>query len=167
MDKIKLITRSDSLHYLQYYNVCTGLYECVPRRGFSGAASDSWEWNGSTKAPSLAPSIRHIGGKGWHYYIENGRIRYLGDGPTGPEELVVDMVPIDEVGACYVVIWTVYANPSDYPGKWVVRRWILDTPGTWCFVAPSLEMARRVLPGHLTRLERWPTDDPCIVECWI
>lgn len=53
MDKIKLITRSDSLHYLQYYNVCTGLYECVPRRGFSGAASDSWEWNGSTKAPSL------------------------------------------------------------------------------------------------------------------
>jgi len=67
-------------------------------------------------------------------------------------------------------IYTVYFNPSDYPGKYVVRvttivgaRGIVGDPG----VFDSLENARECIPQSLMRMDRLPEDDPVIVEVWI
>lgn len=73
--------------------------------------------------------------------------------------------------------WTIYQNPSDYPGKHVVRRWFtrrnhgqVETMADVVpvAVADSLEAARRALPlSACARLARDPQDDPCIVEVWL
>lgn len=68
-------------------------------------------------------------------------------------------------------IWTVYRNPSDMPGWYVVRRHVVDGQGaraTSEFAsARTLEEVRTMLPLGLTRLPREPTDEPHIVECWL
>lgn len=70
--------------------------------------------------------------------------------------------------------WTVYFNPSDYPGQHVVRRFKLGlsigrpvAPTNEVFTAGSLEEARALIPFGLMRFPRAPTDDPVIVECWM
>lgn len=69
-------------------------------------------------------------------------------------------------------IWTVYQNPSDFPGKFVVRasailagRVVMDPEAT-C-VVETLEEARRAIPPGLYRQPRQRLDDPCIVEVWL
>lgn len=37
---------------------------------FKPADGPSWEWNGSTEAPTLRPSVNHIGH--WHGWLRNG-----------------------------------------------------------------------------------------------
>lgn len=82
--------------------------------------------------------------------------------------------------------YTVYENPQDFPGKFVVRIFTLhprnhpaalDPDGRdriaiirdaepFC-VAESLEEARAQLPRELYNLGRHADDDPIIVEVWI
>lgn len=70
--------------------------------------------------------------------------------------------------------WTVYFNPSDYPGKHVVRRFNLGL-STGCpvkptgdvLVADSLEEARALIPYGLLCFPRAFKDDIVIVECWM
>jgi hypothetical protein len=70
--------------------------------------------------------------------------------------------------------WVVYDNPTDYPGMFVAREWIIGrgtmrpsevTP----YVDPYLENVRRfiaaVAPGSFC-ITRSPEDDPTIVETW-
>jgi hypothetical protein len=67
-------------------------------------------------------------------------------------------------------IWTVYQNPSDYPGKFVARRSEITRDITHTndmFVANTLEEIRALLPVGLHRIERYQLDDPVIVECWV
>ena len=66
-----------------------------------------------------------------------------------------------------LVIWTVYDCPKDLPGRFVARKWIIDRPTSELLQDKSLEGLRARLPPGLTRLERSPNDDACIVECWI
>lgn len=70
-----------------------------------------------------------------------------------------------------LVVFTVYENPSDYPGKFVVRRWVgMDPSPTPEYVEDSLEMARKRLLvdfPYLERLDRSINDDPVILETWI
>jgi hypothetical protein len=73
-----------------------------------------------------------------------------------------------------MAMWTVYDHPSDYPDKWVARKWLVDGSGTCptdeVLIASSLENIRELLqilhPG-VTRICRDGSDDPCIAEVWI
>lgn len=67
-------------------------------------------------------------------------------------------------------MWTLYENPTDYPNKCVARR--IDVRATPymtddVLIADDLAKLREMLPGGLFRMERHPTDDPCIVETWM
>ncbi len=72
-------------------------------------------------------------------------------------------------------MWTIFWNPSDYPGKFVVRGFASNAaPPHDPIVAPeptavvdTLEEARAAVPAGLVRTERHPEDDPVIVETWL
>ena len=71
-----------------------------------------------------------------------------------------------------VRVWVIYQDPSDYPGKFVVRRQVAGRGGVTAdrepvAVVESIEAARAVLPSGLYRMHRHSEDDPVIVETWI
>lgn len=73
--------------------------------------------------------------------------------------------------------WVVYDNPSDHPGKFVAREWLIYPASeggarpseVTCYVDEYLENVRRfiqaVAPDSF-RIARSPEDDPVIVEVW-
>ena len=65
--------------------------------------------------------------------------------------------------------YVIYDHPRDYPGHFVVRRWLIE-PGTCkpseAMIYGTLEEARRSIPRDLVRIARSPEDDSCIVETW-
>lgn len=67
--------------------------------------------------------------------------------------------------------WTIYFNPKDHPGKYVVRRFeigkALTRPTNDMFVADTLDEARALLPIGLLCFKRDLSDDPVIVETWL
>jgi len=72
-------------------------------------------------------------------------------------------------------IFTVYENPRDYPGRIVVRRFDVSAGGAVADPEPlaivdTLDEARaaikRVHPGAAW-VQRNPSDDDPIVECWL
>lgn len=65
------------------------------------------------------------------------------------------------------ILWTIYKHPSDYPDKYVARKFILDKPTSEILIGDTLEEIRKMLPLGLTRFDRNPEDDPVIVETWI
>jgi hypothetical protein len=84
-------------------------------------------------------------------------------------------------------MFTIYRHPSDYPGKWVVRRWEVGGKvdmaqhGTLEFVGgtpltsdrqplavvDTLDAARAAVPAGLYNLGREGADDPAIYEVWV
>jgi hypothetical protein len=72
-----------------------------------------------------------------------------------------------------LAMWTVYKNPSDYPGKFVARRFDVDAsgpkPSASIIVMDDLEKLRDVLEFELglVKLMRSPGDEPQIVETWL
>ncbi len=69
-----------------------------------------------------------------------------------------------------LTMWTIYERPLDFPNCYVVRRWTVEegkTVAHECLLADSLEKARKLVPPHSTRMDRFPEDDPVIVETWI
>lgn len=70
--------------------------------------------------------------------------------------------------------WVVYDHPTDFPSKWVVRRWTIGPGVMNCdsevHLFDSLDAARAhvfgVYPGAY-RLDRQPDDDPNICEVWL
>lgn len=82
-------------------------------------------------------------------------------------------IPHTVATAPMVVMFVIYDGPSDYPGKYVVRRWCVTAGGE---VRPdadpaattgTLRQARSHIPSHYKRMARLPDDDPCIVEVWV
>lgn len=73
--------------------LCPGCNE-AHRVPVSGSQRPRWEWNGSLDAPTLSPSILIHGGGVCHSFVENGRIRFLGDCTHG---LKNQMVPLPEL----------------------------------------------------------------------
>lgn len=73
-------------------------------------------------------------------------------------------------------MWTVYDDPADYPGKFVVRRFTIYRPEEGerrivedaepMIVTDSLDDARGVIPAGAYCLGRHPDDDPAIFEVW-
>lgn len=68
----------------------------------------------------------------------------------------------------FLTVWTVYHNPKDYPGHWVLRAH--DVPGGPrgdCAVSKTYEGLRKHIPMDCVRLARQPADDPVIFETWL
>ncbi len=70
-----------------------------------------------------------------------------------------------------MILFTVYKHPTDYPGKWVVRRFLGMVPDEKpTLLGDSLaEVQHELLElhPHLYLLDRRPEDDPVIVETWV
>lgn len=68
---------------------------------------------------------------------------------------------------CYVI----YRSPSDYPDKFVVRRWECSSPPQAREMINSpvdtVKEARALVPKNLVRFHRALTDDAVIVETWL
>lgn len=68
-------------------------------------------------------------------------------------------------------MYVIYESPSDYPGKFVVRKHVVqngritpaDSPEIIC---DNLAKAREAIPPYLYRQPREMRDDRCIVETW-
>lgn len=63
-------------------------------------------------------------------------------------------------------MWTIYDSPSDLPGRFVARRWLLDRPTETILQDLTLEGLREKLPAGLIKFPRNDRDDPKIVETW-
>jgi hypothetical protein len=70
-------------------------------------------------------------------------------------------------------MWTVYYNPSDYPGRYVARMHVVGKnknesgPTDQMFTGDSLEEIRGLIPYGLVCLTRQEGDDSSIVETWL
>lgn len=65
--------------------------------------------------------------------------------------------------------YCIYKNPSDYPGKFVMRKWY---DGETCnlipeIVADSYEEVYTALPDGAIKFPLYKEDDPAIYETWI
>jgi hypothetical protein len=72
-----------------------------------------------------------------------------------------------------LALWTVFDHPTDYPDKFVARRFEVDgygvKPTGSIIIMNDLDKLREMLEFemHLTCLTRSPQDDPKIVEVWL
>jgi len=74
-----------------------------------------------------------------------------------------------------VSMWAIYENPTDYPGKFVVREWrslggVVQFAKDPLCVVDTLQQARAAVIGNrrdLLNIGRAPSDDPVIVEVWL
>jgi hypothetical protein len=72
----------------------------------------------------------------------------------------------------YLPIWTVTANPDDYPDHFAARLFLTGNGpaagrSRYVLLGTTLDELRAQLPEHLSRLARDPEDDPVIVENWL
>jgi hypothetical protein len=74
-------------------------------------------------------------------------------------------------GEDVLTIWTIYHNPADHPGKYVVRAYDCTASGSHArpdgAVCDTLEQARTRVPCGLYWMNRNPVDDRTIVETWL
>lgn len=71
-----------------------------------------------------------------------------------------------------LAVLVIYHNPTDYPGRYVVRRQVataigIVADGDPLGVVDTLDAARALVPEGMYRLDRHPTDEPQIVESWM
>jgi len=72
-----------------------------------------------------------------------------------------------------LAMWTVYDHPTDYPDKYVARRFDVGrdgpVPSESIIIMDDLGRLRDMLAFemHLTCLTRSEGDDPKIVETWL
>ena len=69
-------------------------------------------------------------------------------------------------------LFVVYDSPSDFPGKFVVRRHFVTSSGLEFAevtqrVRESLEEARAEIPKGRKNIGRHEKDDPAICEVWV
>lgn len=66
-------------------------------------------------------------------------------------------------------MWTVTERPTDYPGHFVARLYVVPGAPHGCqyvIVGATLDDVRAQLPCTLSCMPRHPSDDPIIVESW-
>jgi hypothetical protein len=71
-------------------------------------------------------------------------------------------------------LFIVYKSPSDYPGKFVLRRWHVGSGKLDAIsdrdpiaVADSLKEVRDKVPSWCVNIGRYDFDDPVILEVWV
>ena len=70
------------------------------------------------------------------------------------------------------IVVAVYDHPKDYPQSYVARVHIVGRGRHWpspsiFIVRDTLEDVRAAIPAGMHRMNRSPTDDPCIVETYM
>ena len=70
------------------------------------------------------------------------------------------------------VAYTIYYSPSDHPGRYVIRKFVLTgdgycVPTTDVREALTLEEARSYVPFGLICFHRDERDLPSVVESWL
>ena len=71
--------------------------------------------------------------------------------------------------------FTIYYDPTDYPGKYVCRQFHLDKPTANHFVHDDYDMVihwmheqfKKLNQGYPYRMPRLDNDDPKILEVWM
>jgi len=67
--------------------------------------------------------------------------------------------------------YAIYKNPSDFKGKYVLRRWIIDVKPIPdkipIAVSESIEEVREHIPSGYINIGRQPEDDVSILEVWV
>lgn len=86
------------------------------------------------------------------------------DALLGIAEVLAGIIPH---GGGVLNLWTIYASPTDYPGKFVARRFEMDRPTSEVILADTLDEVRSLLPRGLTCIGRSSYDEPQIVETWL
>jgi hypothetical protein len=70
-----------------------------------------------------------------------------------------------------LAMWTIYDNPTDFPGLYVARKWLVrNGKEEWTSTVitdANLQRLRDSLPAGLFCMNRAPGDDPVIVETWL
>ena len=67
-----------------------------------------------------------------------------------------------------ITLFVVYRSPSDFPGKYVVRRWLDCVPEHEPLrVCEQLDQARSAIPAGAANIGRMREDDPAILEVWL
>ncbi len=64
-------------------------------------------------------------------------------------------------------MFVIYDHPRDFPGHFVVRRWIDGKPTQDFAIADTIDSARAEVPRGMHRLPHQPGEDDVIVETWI
>lgn len=68
-------------------------------------------------------------------------------------------------------MWVVYDSPADFPGRFVVRKWVIrksgEQPTTEVYHAKTLEGVRAMVSHGLVCIPRDENDNPNIVETWL
>lgn len=71
-----------------------------------------------------------------------------------------------------MIYWVIYRHPSDYPDKYVARKWVMSAGK--CVPTSEVKLADELAPLRLemTRLglipfARWEDDERPIVETWM
>lgn len=63
--------------------------------------------------------------------------------------------------------YVVYFDTTDFPGKYVVRKFNWDKPTGTYWVFGTIKAARQIIPRDMSRLCRHKDDDNKIIETWI
>jgi hypothetical protein len=71
-----------------------------------------------------------------------------------------------------LTMFVIYERPSDYPTRYVVRKWIVTNapdpiPADYFTLHNTLEEARATIPAWMVCIVRSPKDVPCIVESYV
>ena len=72
-------------------------------------------------------------------------------------------------------LWTIFFDPSDFPGKYVVRKFYVErgepapavVPDDTVIVTDTLAEARANVPQGTVNLGRYAEDDSKILETWV
>lgn len=71
-----------------------------------------------------------------------------------------------------LAIYTIFNNPTDYPGKMVVRKFtaiagkVIPSAEPLC-ICDTLQECRAQIPQGLILTARSPEDDHAIIESWL
>jgi|WetSurMetagenome_2_1015567.scaffolds.fasta_scaffold358973_2 hypothetical protein len=70
-------------------------------------------------------------------------------------------------------MWTLYYSPKDYPGEFVVRKWIVNGSNETeareitAREKSKYEAQMNGIPHWAVCIGRYPEDDNCIVGTWV
>jgi hypothetical protein len=72
----------------------------------------------------------------------------------------------------FLAVYTVYFNPTDFPGRYVVRRFLVHPNDprpdpSPMHVGDTLDSARDAIPPGLIRFSAGDEDDMSIIESWM
>jgi hypothetical protein len=73
-------------------------------------------------------------------------------------------VDFSEIKSAMIVI---YDHPKDYPNSYVARIWDMDKPTNVVVANENIYVLRKLIPKNMGCINKFETDDPCMLEIWL